>query len=164
MSRTRAAWLLSIFALLVLGNILYYLISNWGLVTVHVKDQPLKDVIHSVERQGHVTIATNVDLDQKITMYVTKVPLTDALETLGAITDSRWSLLYVFAPDKAKLADGMAQVTLPKPADEWKRVFVPVPTFALVSSDNPAAPLDPRGMHWRVEAPSTTWVRNPSLG
>jgi hypothetical protein len=155
MSKSRLTWLLSILCALVLGNLLYYLISGWGLITVHVKDVALKEVIRNIERQGHVSLVTNLDPELKISMYVTRVPLTDALETLAATSDSRWSLLYVVAPDKAKLSDGLSQVTAPAPADDWKRIFLPIPTFALLPADTQSAPLDPRVMHWRVEAPST---------
>jgi hypothetical protein len=38
-------------ALLIVANVGYYLYLNWGLVTVKVKDAPLKDVISSIEWQ-----------------------------------------------------------------------------------------------------------------
>lgn len=153
MPRTRNSWLLLIVGFLVVANVLYYLISGWGLITIHADNVPLKDIVRSIERQGHITLTTNVDLEKPIHMYVTKVPVIEALETLAAITDSRWSLCYVVAPNTAQLTDGLTQIKEPKLPETWKRVAVPMPPFlnGLVGG---AA--DPRILRWRVEAPSTT--------
>lgn len=153
MTSSRTKWLLSILAILLLANGLYYLISTWGLITVHVKEAPLKDIVSSIERQGHISLVTNLDPERKVTMFVTKVPLMEALETLATITDSRWSLLYVIAPTQDKLQDGLKQVTLTDLPAEWKRVAVPLPPFVGVQLSEP---VDPRLLRWRVEPPATT--------
>jgi hypothetical protein len=154
---TKHRWLLGALGVLFIANVIYYVVGNWGLVTIHAQDQPLGDIIRSVERQAHITLHTNVDLATPVTMYVTKVPLTDALETLSAVTESRWSLLYVVGPDSARVKEGIVQLDAPELSSDWKRVFVPIPGFIvpqLANSD--AAPLDPRSMHWRVEVPTTS--------
>ena len=74
-------------ALLIVANIGYYLYLNWGLVTVKVKDAPLKYVIKSIEWQGWVKIYTNLPLDTKVTMYVDHAPLAEAMETLAVNVD-----------------------------------------------------------------------------
>lgn len=153
MNHSRTSWLFLVLALLVIGNGLYYLISNWGLITVHAKEVPLKDIVHSIERQGHVTLVTNFDPERKVNLYITKVPLTEALETLAASTDGRWSLLYVIAPTKDKLQDGLKQVTQAELPADWKRLATPLPPF--ITPQLPE-PIDPRILRWRVEAPATT--------
>jgi hypothetical protein len=83
-SYARWKWII---ALLVLGNIVNYLYTNWGLVTVKVNDAPLRKVINSIEWQGWVKIYTNLPPDTKVTMYVDHVPLAEAMETLAANVD-----------------------------------------------------------------------------
>ena len=57
-----------IFGLLIIANIVNYLYSNWGLVTVKVNDAPLSKVIRSIEWQGWVKIYTNLPPDTIVTM------------------------------------------------------------------------------------------------
>jgi hypothetical protein len=57
--------------------------SDWGLITVRVHDVPLAQVIKSIERQGWVTLYTNIDPATPISMDVIKVPLPEAMETLA---------------------------------------------------------------------------------
>jgi hypothetical protein len=81
-----AKWLWALAALIV-ANVGWYLYSNWGLVTVKAHDEPLKEVISSIEWQGWVKIYTNLPLDSKVTMYCDHVPLAEAMETLAANVD-----------------------------------------------------------------------------
>ena len=81
-----AKWLWLLVGLIV-ANVGYYLYSNWGLVTVKVKDAPLKQVIGSIEWQAWVKIYTNLPADTKVTMYADHVPLAEAMESLAANVD-----------------------------------------------------------------------------
>jgi len=72
-----------VIVLLVLANIISYLVSGWGLITVKVQDVPLRQVIKSIEWQGWVTIYTNLDPDTKISMWCDHVPLAEAMDTLA---------------------------------------------------------------------------------
>lgn len=152
MPRSRSTWLYLLLALVIVANVLYYFISNWGLITVHAQGQPLKDIVRSIQQQGHVTLVTNLDPERKVDFWVTKVSITEALETLAAVTDSRWSLLYVVAPNADKLKEGLDQVTKAEPAPDWKRQAMPMPPFVSLQSSEP---IDPRLLRWRVEAPAT---------
>ena len=49
-----------------------------------VKDAPLAQVLKSIEWQGWVKIYSNLPKDTKVTMYVDRVPLSEAMETLAA--------------------------------------------------------------------------------
>jgi len=71
-------------AVLVLANIISYFCSGWGLITVKVKDVPLRQVIKNIEWQGWVTIYTNIDPNTKVTMWCDHVPLAEAMDTLSA--------------------------------------------------------------------------------
>jgi hypothetical protein len=69
--------------ILLVANIAYYICSNWGLITVKVSDKPLGLIIKSIERQGWVTIYSNIDPNLKVSMDVDHVPLAEAMETLA---------------------------------------------------------------------------------
>ncbi len=68
---------------LILANIINYLLSGWGLITVNVKEAPLGQVIKSIERQGWVRIYSDIDPTSPVTMTVIKVPLAEAMASLS---------------------------------------------------------------------------------
>jgi hypothetical protein len=84
MPRNRYTLAGGIIAFLMLANIVYYCFSGWGLITVKVQNEPLGKVIKSIEWQGWVKIYTDIDPTITVSMYVDKVPLPEALETLAA--------------------------------------------------------------------------------
>ena len=142
----RTQWLAVTTVLLTVFFIIHHIWANWGLVTVHVKGQPLSVVIASISRQGHARIQTDMPGDTQVSMDVDKVPLTDALETLAVVTDSRWRLLYVAAGDKTALKTGEdAWFGGPLP-DGWKMFYFPMRGNMMATADLP--PLDPRGDAW----------------
>ena len=86
-------------ALLVVGAVFYHLWANWGLVTVHSAKDPLSQVIRAIEKQGHVTVKTDLDPATPVHLNVDKVVVSEALETLAAATDARWRLTFIVAGD-----------------------------------------------------------------
>ncbi len=76
-----------IIVLLLVANIVNYYWSNWGLITIHARDEPLSKVIKSIEWQGWVTIYSNLDPTQKVTMDCDRVPLPEAMEDLAVNVD-----------------------------------------------------------------------------
>jgi hypothetical protein len=142
----RNHWLLLTIALLVVGNIAYYLWSNWGLITVHAKNQPLGEVIRSIEKQGKVTIKTNLDLAQPVQMDVHKVALAEALETLSVVTESRWRLAYFVAPEKGAIDSAVANMGSRLRPDGWRTMHVPLPDVG----EHDVLP-DPRKDPWAVQ-------------
>lgn len=73
-----------IIVFLLIANIVNYFWSNWGLITINAKDEPIGKVIKSIEWQGWVKIYSNIDPTLKITMRCDRVTLPDAMETLAA--------------------------------------------------------------------------------
>jgi len=84
MPRNRYTLAGAIIAFLLVANIVYYGFSGWGLITVHADNEPLGKVIKSIEWQGWVKIYSNIDSGATVSMYVDKVTLPEALETLAA--------------------------------------------------------------------------------
>lgn len=143
----RTHWLLTLVGLLLVGNILWYVVGHWGLITIHADKVPLGEVIRKVEKQGHVTVKTNLDLTKPVTMRVDNVVLAEALETLGIATDSRWRLTYFVAPDKAAIGTALATFSAGQKVEGWKALYVPVPPFA----EEKLVPPDPRSDPWKVK-------------
>jgi hypothetical protein len=144
----RNHWLALAILLLLAGNIVWYVWVHWGLITVHSKDQTLGTVIRSIEKQGHVTIRTNLDLTKPVQMDVVNVALAEALETLATVTDSRWRLAYYVGPDQGSIGGALAAITTGKRPEGWKTLYVPVPGFG---GDEEAILPDPRRDPWEVK-------------
>jgi len=98
MNRTR--WLILTIVLLVAANIAHHIWKDWGLITIHCEDWPVGTVVHEIERQGHVTVKSNVPGETKVRMHVDKVPIAEALATLSVVTEARWRLAYFYAGDR----------------------------------------------------------------
>jgi hypothetical protein len=130
--------------LLLLCVIIYHIWADWGLITIHAKQEPLGKVIASMERQGHANIQTDMPGDTPVTMDVVKVHLTDALETLSVSTESRWRLLYFVAGDKATLKTGESTWFSGQRPDGWKLVSFPMDNVLQYVDDSDQPPLDPR--------------------
>ncbi|MEQ1854244.1 MAG: hemophore-related protein [Chthoniobacteraceae bacterium] len=149
MNRQRV--LLSSTILLVAAAIAYWVWSGWGLVTVKVNGKPLSEVIRSIEKQGGIVLKTNMDATKPVTMHVDKVPLTEALETLAEVTDSRWRVGYLFAADTAALK-GALDTSSGKRPEGWKNFDVPL--FGRPGSlGETVVPMDPRTDTWKVGEP-----------
>jgi len=139
--------------LVVLFGVIYWVWSNWGLITVDVNGKPLAEVIRSIEKQGGIVLKTNLDPAKPVSMHVYKVPLTEALETLASVTDSRWRLGYLFAPDAATLKVALeAYGASGKRPEGWKNFDVPL--FGRRGEEDEVVPMDPRRDTWNVQEPA----------
>jgi hypothetical protein len=144
--------LLSATVLVISVAIVYWVWSGWGLITVEVKDKPLAEVIRSIEKQGGIVLKTNMDTTKPVTMYVKRVPLTEALETLAERMDSRWRVGYFFGPDAGTVKGALETITSGKRPEGWKNFDVPL--FGRPGSLGDAAVrMDPRQDVWNVKAP-----------
>lgn len=92
--------ILAALAVVLLGLVIARWVSGWGLITLSVKDAPLSKVLRSIEKQGGVRIVTNADPSTPLTLYLKKVPLTEALGTVAARLDGTSRLGYVAAPTR----------------------------------------------------------------
>ncbi len=133
-------------ALLLVYAVAYHIWAGWGLITIHAKQEPLDKVIASMERQGHAKIESDLPTDTPVTMDVTRVPLTDALETLSVATESRWRLLYFVAGDKSTLQSAELAWFGGQRPDGWKLLAFPTGNF--FSGDDDTTPPDPRKDVW----------------
>ena len=147
---SRNQWVLCILFLVLTGEVAHYVWSHWGLVTVHAKGTPLSQVIKSIEKQGHVTIKTNMDGTKPVDMYVDSVPVAEAMETLSVNTDSRWQLTYFIGPDKTTVNTAVSTFASGQRSEGWRRYFIGTPPVG----DEPEALPDPRKDLWVVKQAS----------
>jgi hypothetical protein len=147
MNRNRYLLLMATIFLLMVGNFLYHFMWHWGLITIHSKKDPLSKVIRQIERQGHVTVRSNLDPSTPVNMWVTEVTLADALETLGVVTESRWRLAYFVAGDKSSINGAINTLASGEKLEGWKSVYYPL-RFGRGMEDE--VPVDPRKDPWNV--------------
>lgn len=139
---------------LVLGNIGYRIWAGWGLITVHVTDAPLPTVLKSIEKQGGITIRTNLEPDKTVTMHVEKVPLSYALEVLANVADARLELGYLLAPTKPPIDTLLTAIAAGDKPEGWQRFHVAIPG-GMIGGDEGTS--DPRLDRWEVKpAPEGT--------
>lgn len=143
----RSQWVLCFLLLFLAGEVTHYFWARWGLVTVHSKGQPLSQIIKTIEKQGHVTIKTNVDLNKAVEMWVDNVPVAEAMETLAVNTDARWQLTYFIGPDKTAVSTAVSTFASGQRNEGWRRFYIGVPGMG----DEPDTMPDPRKDTWAVK-------------
>ena len=124
-------------------------ISDWGLVTIHVKDAPLSKVTTSIARQGHVTVETSLDPSTKVSMDADLVTVAEAVDQLAQITDSSWRGVIVTAPTKLALSEGVSMLRAGPDPEGWSVFYYPL--SPMMSPDETA--MDPRSLRWNVQGP-----------
>ena len=140
-------------AVLLLGNVAYRIWAGWGLITVNVTDAPLPTVIKSIEKQGGVSIRTNLEADKTVTMHVNKVPLSYALDVLANVADARVELSYFLAPTKPLIDAMLAALSSGEKPEGWQRFHVPLPPGMIVGGGDEGTS-DPRIDRWEVKPAS----------
>jgi hypothetical protein len=154
MLQNRYVWVGAIILVLLIANIINWFISGWGLITVKAHEQPLAKIIKSIEWQGHVTIYTDIDPTTPVSMYVYRVPLAEAMESLAAnVTGpdgrggAQWKLGFFVAPSSAEVQQEIRSFEAAVTDDDTKIYSYNTPLQMLASdSEMPAA--DPRLQVW----------------
>jgi hypothetical protein len=149
MLRTRNGAVAAIILFLIVANIIRWFFSDWGLITVTVHEAPLGQIVKSIERQGWVKIYTDIDPSTPVSMYVVKVPLAEAMETLVANLPNggQWKLGFFAAPSSAAVKNEISAFQQGNLGDDAKIFSFPTPLQMLDNdSDMPAA--DPRLQAW----------------
>jgi hypothetical protein len=68
--------------------------ASRNLVTLDVREAPLRVVLHLIEHQTWETILAHKDVDGKVTLKVKNAPLEEVLNILADQTSSRWTAVY----------------------------------------------------------------------
>ena len=130
-------------------------ISDWGLVTIHVKDAPLGKVIPSIARQAHVRVESSLDPSKMVSMDVDKVPLVEALEILALRLDASWRPAFLAAPGKADLEAGILQLRESGKIEGWVTAYYPDRGMGI--PDDQA--INPATLEWKAEGPELELVK-----
>jgi hypothetical protein len=133
-------------AAVVAAMLVWKWIAGWGLVTIDADGQSLANVIRSIERQGGVAIATNLDPETTVSMAVYKVPVAEAVDYLAARTDARWSVAYVAGSGKEDVRAGVDALVAEERSEEF--VVYSYPTWGM-GMESETIP-DPRAVAWSV--------------
>jgi len=150
MNRNRLLLLLTVFVLLV-ANFVWNIWSHWGLITIHSKKDPLSKIIRQMEKQGHVTLKSNIDPSTPVSMWVTDVTMADAMETLSVATESRWKLTYFVAGEKSAINGAISTLTSGQKLEGWKSAYYPLNPMMGSGGEEEGAPIDPRKDPWNVK-------------
>ncbi len=143
----RNQWLLILVLVLLVGNVAFYYWNNWGLITIHAEDRPLSEIMRSIEKQGGVTIKTDMDATMPVRMHVDKVKVSEAMETLSVLTEARWRLTYFVAGDKGAISNALGTIAAGDRPKGWKTLYIPAPQ---VGPEQAVLP-DPRRDTWDVK-------------
>ena len=131
-------------------------IADWGLVTIHAKDQPISKVISSIARQGGVRIESSLDPTKLVTMDVVKVPPVEALETLAGIAEAGWRIVYLAAPTKTAINEAILSLNGTGKIENWVVNYYLSPGWA--SGIDYGQVIDPRTLSLTMEG------ADPDLG
>ena len=131
--KTKSLWL-ALAALVAVGG-LWLGRAAWRvhrqLVTLHVRNAPLADVLRKVEWQAWKKIRAEQNLDARITLNLVNTPLTHALDRIAQQAGAEWSTKYAVytstralkSLEKALAGDGKLE-----PAG-WMRIAPNTPRF-----------------------------------
>jgi hypothetical protein len=139
---SRLQILLPVLALLFSANLLYWWISGWGLITLNANPKPLKDVIRIFERQGGVTIKTNLDPETPVTLSLHRAPLLEALDILATRVEARCRLAYILGPNRNDLNAYLNAWSANQPPADWSELYRPMPPLLIPGTED--ITFDPR--------------------
>ena len=125
----------------------------WGTITLDYENKPLQAVLQSFTRQSGLPVVTDLDGNKPITIHVIRVPVSEALDALQAVAESRGRLLYVATPNKSELQKALS--VLPKKLEpaEWKTIEYRLPFMFLGGTEDLPRWADPRQQTWNPSTP-----------
>ena len=136
-------------ALLLAALLMARWIADWGLVTIHVKNAPLKKVIASIARQGHVRIQSSLDPANTISMDVDRVPVAVAIDILSIRADASWRLVYLAAKFRTAISVALMALGENGKVDGWTMHYYPGPP----APGGSGLAIDPRALSLQIEGP-----------
>jgi hypothetical protein len=147
----RIRWFVVAVLVLLTANFATRWWKNRGLITIHCEDWPASKVVRELEKQGGITIKTNLTDETRIRMHLDKVPLTEAMETFAVVSEGRWRLTYVFAGGLGEIQNGINAMLANERPEGWKRLYFPMRRMGNDFDAGPAP--DPRTDLWNVKTP-----------
>lgn len=101
--------------------LVFLLARMWGprTITINAQEWPLAKAVASFERQGQISILTNVDLAKPVTLYLEKVPVPVALHKLAMAVGAEFRIGYIFAKTNRQITEAAARWEAGTFAGQW---------------------------------------------
>lgn len=125
-------------------------IASWGLVTIHVKNAPLRRVLTSISQQGHVQVESSLDPALPVSLDVDRVTPAEAVDLLAIRADASWRAVVIAAPAKAGIEEATASLRGGGNPEGWTTCYYPAPFLAGAAADSA---IDPRQLEWKPAGP-----------
>lgn len=127
--------------------------SWWGTITLDYENKPLQVVLQSFTRQSGLPVVTDLDRNKPITIHVIRAPVSEALDALQAVAESRGRLLYLAAPNNSQLEKALSLLPGKLEATEWKTIEYRLPFMFLGGLEDLPRWGDPRKQTWNPPTP-----------
>lgn len=120
------------------GHVLWC--AHRNLVTLHVRNAPLAEVIRKIERQTWEHISVDPKLNSLITLNVRNKPLSEVLDRIGQQSGARWTTVYAVYGMKSSLPKLESALFGDKKLDDvgWKLIA----PAGLNSDGTPGMPIE----------------------
>jgi len=125
----------------------------WGTITLDDENKPLQAVLQSFTRQSGLHVITDLDGNKPITIHVIRVPVSEALDALQAVSESRGRLLYLAAPNKTELQKALSLLPQKLEPADWKTIEYRLPFMFLGGTEDLPRWADPRQQTWNPTPP-----------
>ena len=122
-------------------------ISDWGLVTIHVKDAQLGKVLASIASQGHTRVKSSLDQKTPVSLDVDKVTPAVALDILSNRVDADVRVVYLAAPTKSALDEAITSLETSGKVADWTPHFYQGPNASGMIG------MDPSTLELKIEGP-----------
>ncbi|NCW26975.1 MAG: hypothetical protein EBV83_01525 [Verrucomicrobia bacterium] len=125
----------------------------WGTITLDFENKPLQAVLRSFTRQSGLPVITDLDGNKPITIHVIRAPVSEALDALQAVAESRGRLVYLAAPNHSELQKALPLLPGKLEAADWKTIEYRLPFMFLGGSEDLPRWGDPREQTWNPSVP-----------
>ena len=125
----------------------------WGTITLEYENKPLQSVLQSFTRQSGLPVVSDLDGNKLITIHVIRVLVSEALDALQAVAESRGRLLYLAAPNKTELQKALSLLPQKLEPADWKTIEYRLPFMFLGGTEDLPRWGDPRQQTWNPSTP-----------
>lgn len=126
--------------------------AGWGLVSLDFENAPLGRVLAAIERQGGISVASNLDPATPVTVQVRRVPAIEALDIVAVRVDASWRLAYLGAPNESAINAVLGDFTSGAETSNWKAHGAGGGGFNFIAPQSGEA-LDLRRVQWDPSGP-----------
>lgn len=141
----RLVWLRVVAALAIIAVIALLLATFFGprTITINARGWPLRAVVQAFEKQGRISVLTNVAADKPVTIYLQKVPVPVALQKLATAIGAEFRIGYILAPGRRQLSETAADWEVGAFQGAWYQLRSPIVGAPREHPENAAWKVEP---------------------